>query len=134
VSSIRASSVFPCLMRTDWCILICEKLGDVDNNLNRADAVLSRANPKDLGKLDLLVLPELCFSVSIPLDSFFFGFHCERAGRPDGEDCSLDPKEWSRLTQKRKRCRSRSARPEFLIIPNLLYYCLTTGADISIGI
>jgi predicted amidohydrolase len=31
----------------------------VDNNLNRADAVLSRANPKNL---DLLVLPELAFS------------------------------------------------------------------------
>ncbi len=29
------------------------------NNLNRADAVLSRANPQDL---DLLVLPELAFS------------------------------------------------------------------------
>ncbi len=34
-------------------------MGDVDNNLNRADAVLSRANPRDL---DLLVLPELAFS------------------------------------------------------------------------
>lgn len=35
------------------------QVGDVNNNLNRADAVLSRANPKDL---DLLVLPELAFS------------------------------------------------------------------------
>ncbi|TAQ86292.1 hypothetical protein B7494_g5393 [Chlorociboria aeruginascens] len=35
------------------------EVGDVDNNLNRADAVLSKANPKDL---DLLVLPELAFS------------------------------------------------------------------------
>jgi hypothetical protein len=35
------------------------QVGDVSNNLNRADAVLSRANPKDL---DLLVLPELAFS------------------------------------------------------------------------
>ncbi len=34
-------------------------MGDVDNNLNRADAVLSKANPQDL---DLLVLPELAFS------------------------------------------------------------------------
>lgn len=34
-------------------------MGDVDNNLNRADSVLSRANPKDI---DLLVLPELAFS------------------------------------------------------------------------
>lgn len=35
------------------------QVGDVDNNLNRADAVLSKANPHDL---DILVLPELAFS------------------------------------------------------------------------
>jgi hypothetical protein len=35
------------------------QVGDVNNNLNRADAVLSKANPKDL---DLLVLPEMAFS------------------------------------------------------------------------
>jgi predicted amidohydrolase len=35
------------------------QVGDVDNNLNRADAVLSKANPQNL---DLLVLPELAFS------------------------------------------------------------------------
>jgi predicted amidohydrolase len=34
-------------------------VGDVDNNLNRADAVLSKASPEDL---DLLVLPELAFT------------------------------------------------------------------------
>lgn len=37
------------------------QVGDVSNNLNRADAVLSKANPKDL---DLLVLPELAFTGS----------------------------------------------------------------------
>ncbi|RDW70097.1 hypothetical protein BP5796_08494 [Coleophoma crateriformis] len=41
------------------CLQFAPQVGDVDNNLNRADAVLSRANPKDL---DLLVLPELAFS------------------------------------------------------------------------
>ncbi|RDL35217.1 uncharacterized protein BP5553_07148 [Venustampulla echinocandica] len=41
------------------CLQFAPQVGDVDNNLNRADAVLSRANPKDL---DLLVLPELCFT------------------------------------------------------------------------
>ena len=35
------------------------KGGDVRNNLDRADAVLSRANPQNL---DLLVLPELAFT------------------------------------------------------------------------
>lgn len=41
------------------CLQFSPKVGDVDNNLNRADAVLSRANPDSL---DLLVLPELAFS------------------------------------------------------------------------
>ncbi|UKZ74122.1 hypothetical protein TrVFT333_001781 [Trichoderma virens FT-333] len=41
------------------CLQFAPQVGDVDNNLNRADAVLSKANPKDL---DVLVLPELAFS------------------------------------------------------------------------
>lgn len=41
------------------CLQFAPQLGDVDNNLNRADAVLSRANPDHL---DLLVLPEMAFS------------------------------------------------------------------------
>ncbi|KAG4440622.1 hypothetical protein IFR05_003903, partial [Cadophora sp. M221] len=41
------------------CLQFAPQVGDVDNNLNRADAVLSRANPQDI---DLLVLPELAFS------------------------------------------------------------------------
>ncbi|RYO96064.1 hypothetical protein DL764_007543 [Monosporascus ibericus] len=41
------------------CLQFAPQVGDVDNNLNRADAVLNRASPEDL---DLLVLPELAFS------------------------------------------------------------------------
>lgn len=41
------------------CLQFAPQVGDVDNNLNRADAVLSKANPQ---KLDLLVLPELAFT------------------------------------------------------------------------
>ncbi|KAK1538413.1 N-terminal amidase [Colletotrichum paranaense] len=41
------------------CLQFAPQVGDVDNNLNRADAVLSKADP---GELDLLVLPELSFS------------------------------------------------------------------------
>ncbi|XEU96544.1 hypothetical protein FSHL1_001829 [Fusarium sambucinum] len=41
------------------CLQFAPQVGDVDNNLNRADSVLSKANPEDL---DLLVLPELAFS------------------------------------------------------------------------
>lgn len=38
------------------CLQFAPQVGDVDNNLNRADAILNKANPQDL---DLLVLPEL---------------------------------------------------------------------------
>jgi predicted amidohydrolase len=51
------------------CLQFSPVLGDVDNNLNRADAVLSRANPKDL---DLLVLPELAFSGEFVLQRYLF--------------------------------------------------------------
>lgn len=41
------------------CLQFSPQVGDIENNLNRADAVLSKANPDEL---DLLVLPELAFS------------------------------------------------------------------------
>ncbi|KAF3811270.1 Protein N-terminal amidase [Colletotrichum gloeosporioides] len=41
------------------CLQFAPQVADVDNNLNRADSVLSKANTDDL---DLLVLPELAFS------------------------------------------------------------------------
>lgn len=41
------------------CLQFAPQVGDVNNNLNRADAVLNRADPDSL---DLLVLPELAFS------------------------------------------------------------------------
>lgn len=40
--------------------------GDVDDNISRADAVLSRINPNVLASIDLLVLPELAFSGTLP--------------------------------------------------------------------
>lgn len=48
------------------CLQLAPQVGDIDNNLNRADAVLSRANVEDLLGLDLLVLPELAFSGTYP--------------------------------------------------------------------
>ncbi|CZT52191.1 related to amino-terminal amidase [Rhynchosporium secalis] len=45
-------------MRTG-CLQFAPQVGDVDNNLNRADCVLSRSN---LQNLDLLVLPEMAFT------------------------------------------------------------------------
>lgn len=41
------------------CLQFAPAVGDVDNNLNRADAILNRAEPEGL---DLLVLPELAFT------------------------------------------------------------------------
>ncbi|KAK5631146.1 hypothetical protein RRF57_006861 [Xylaria bambusicola] len=41
------------------CLQFAPQVGDLDNNISRADAVLSKANPEDL---DLLVLPELAFT------------------------------------------------------------------------
>lgn len=44
------------------CLQFAPQVGDINNNLNRADSVLSKADPDDLEGLDLLVLPELAFS------------------------------------------------------------------------
>ncbi|KAI0532428.1 carbon-nitrogen hydrolase [Xylaria digitata] len=41
------------------CLQFAPQVGDIDDNINRADAVLSKANPENL---DLLVLPELAFA------------------------------------------------------------------------
>ncbi|KYK58716.1 hypothetical protein DCS_05733 [Drechmeria coniospora] len=41
------------------CLQFAPRVGDVNNNLSDADAVLNRVEPEDL---DLLVLPELAFS------------------------------------------------------------------------
>lgn len=44
------------------CLQFAPEVGDVDANLDRADAVLNKARPEDLDGLDLLVLPELAFT------------------------------------------------------------------------
>ncbi|TLS26951.1 hypothetical protein PpBr36_05079 [Pyricularia pennisetigena] len=44
------------------CLQFAPQVGDVDNNLNRADAILSKTHPAQLEHLDLLVLPELAFT------------------------------------------------------------------------
>ncbi|KAK4113817.1 carbon-nitrogen hydrolase [Canariomyces notabilis] len=44
------------------CLQFAPQVGDIDNNLNRADAVLSKASAEELDGLDLLVLPELAFT------------------------------------------------------------------------
>ncbi|KAB5575665.1 carbon-nitrogen hydrolase [Coniochaeta sp. 2T2.1] len=44
------------------CLQFAPQVGDVENNLNRADAVMNRVDDADIESLDLLVLPELAFS------------------------------------------------------------------------
>ncbi|PSR97173.1 hypothetical protein BD289DRAFT_426626 [Coniella lustricola] len=44
------------------CLQFAPQVGDVDNNLNRADSVLAKASLEELEDLDLLVLPELAFT------------------------------------------------------------------------
>lgn len=41
------------------CLQFAPEVGDVDDNISKAEAILDKADPKDL---DLLVLPELAFS------------------------------------------------------------------------
>jgi len=44
------------------CLQFAPQVGDVSNNLTRADAVLAKADPMEVENLDLLVLPEMAFS------------------------------------------------------------------------
>ena len=44
------------------CLQFDPRVGEVDNNLNRADAVLDKVDADQLDGLDLLVLPELAFA------------------------------------------------------------------------
>jgi len=44
------------------CLQFASQVGDTDNNLSRADAVIGKASPDELDRLDLLVLPELAFT------------------------------------------------------------------------
>lgn len=44
------------------CLQFAPQVADIDNNLDRADAVLARAKPEDLDSLDLLVVPEMAFT------------------------------------------------------------------------
>ncbi|KAK4154574.1 carbon-nitrogen hydrolase [Chaetomidium leptoderma] len=44
------------------CLQFDPQVGNVDNNLNLADAVLGKVDPDELDGLDLLVLPELAFT------------------------------------------------------------------------
>jgi predicted amidohydrolase len=58
------------------CAQFSPQVGDIDNNLNRADAVLNKAKPEQLENLDLLILPELAFTgMLISTSLSFSGFN-----------------------------------------------------------
>lgn len=59
------------------CLQFGPHVGDIDNNLNRADAVLAKANQDDLDSLDLLVLPEMAFSGMHLLFFFAAGYRTD---------------------------------------------------------
>ncbi|KAK3901965.1 carbon-nitrogen hydrolase [Staphylotrichum tortipilum] len=44
------------------CLQFASQVGDTDNNLSRADAIIDGASLDELDRLDLLVLPELAFT------------------------------------------------------------------------
>jgi predicted amidohydrolase len=57
------------------CLQFAPQVGDISNNLNRADAVLAKADSMELDNLDLLVLPEMAFS-----GKFFYFKGCSGGG------------------------------------------------------
>jgi protein N-terminal amidase len=95
------------------CLQFAPQVGDIDNNLNRADAVLSRANVEDLLGLDLLVLPELAFSGTCLLlpcpnpvtDRPGYNFHSLRSIAPFLEPSGSGISSlWARTTALRHDC------------------------------
>ncbi|KAJ0123530.1 hypothetical protein J7T55_011995 [Diaporthe amygdali] len=62
------------------CLQFEPSSGNVDYNMSRADAILSRMNPNMLSTIDLLVLPELAFSGCPPPSSEQIYGHSEHLG------------------------------------------------------
>ncbi|KAH8884886.1 carbon-nitrogen hydrolase, partial [Thozetella sp. PMI_491] len=87
------------------CLQFAPQVGDVDNNLNRADAVLSRVDPMDLDALDLLVLPELAFTGS--------NFKSLRQITPHLEPCGAGISAlWARTIALKHNCTVSVGYPE----------------------
>lgn len=67
------------------CLQFAPQVADIDNNLNRADAVLAKANQDDLDSLDLLVLPEMAFTGTYSARKVPFSQGSERHAHITGE-------------------------------------------------
>ncbi|KXX75285.1 Protein N-terminal amidase [Madurella mycetomatis] len=94
------------------CLQFSPQVGDVSNNLTRADAVLSKADPRELEDLDLLVLPEMAFS----------GYNFKSVEdilpylEPTGSGISSL---WARTTALKYDCTVAVGYPEQVVTPGL---------------
>jgi predicted amidohydrolase len=104
------------------CLQFAPQVGDVSNNLTRADAVLAKADPKELEGLDLLVLPEMAFSGEYPARArlYFATDSCLGYNFKSLEDISpfLEPTAsgisslWARTTALKYDCTVAVGYPE----------------------
>ncbi|KAL1839576.1 hypothetical protein VTJ49DRAFT_1397 [Mycothermus thermophilus] len=87
------------------CLQFAPQVGDVSNNISRAEAVLSRADPHDLETLDLLVLPEMAFSG--------YNFKSREHITPHVEPtASGTSSQWARTTARKYGCVVAVGYPE----------------------
>ncbi|KAK0728213.1 carbon-nitrogen hydrolase [Lasiosphaeria miniovina] len=97
------------------CLQFAPKVGDVSNNLSRADAVLAKADAMELDNLDLLVLPEMAFSGY----NFKSAEHIEPFLEPSGSGISAL---WARTTALKYDCTVAVGYPEKVGSPSPEYY------------
>jgi hypothetical protein len=62
-SEYLAAASLPKVKMRIACLQFAPLVGDAENNINLANSILDKADPKDL---DLLVLPEMAFSGEYP--------------------------------------------------------------------
>ncbi|KAK4246291.1 putative N-terminal asparagine protein [Corynascus novoguineensis] len=87
------------------CLQFGPKVGDVSNNIARAEAVLSNANQNDLENLDLLVLPEMAFSG--------YNFRSQEHIAPYLELAGVGPSsQWARKAARKYNCTVAVGYPE----------------------
>ncbi|KAK4156296.1 carbon-nitrogen hydrolase [Chaetomidium leptoderma] len=87
------------------CLQFAPQVGDVANNITRAEDVLSKADPDDLENLDLLVLPEMAFSGY----NFKSPEHISPYLEPTGSGVSS---KWARTTARKHNCTVAVGYPE----------------------
>ncbi|KAH6626087.1 carbon-nitrogen hydrolase, partial [Chaetomium sp. MPI-SDFR-AT-0129] len=87
------------------CLQFAPKVGDVSNNIARAEDVLAHADPADLKNLDLLILPEMAFSGY----NFKSAEHIAPYLEPTGAGVSS---QWARTMARKHGCTVAVGYPE----------------------